>query len=94
MTPQSFMAGVIAGAMLLVGLAMLPALYRLLRGPTVPDRILALDTLFVTAIAELMLLGMHLGTAVYFEAALIIAMLGFVGTVVLSKYVMRRDIVE
>ncbi len=51
MTPQSFMAGVIAGAMLLVGLAMLPALYRLLRGPTVPDRILALDTLFVTAIA-------------------------------------------
>ena len=46
------------------------------------------------AIAELVLLGMHLGTAVYFEAALVIAMLGFVGTVVLSKYVMRRDIVE
>ena len=68
--------------------------YRLLRGPTVPDRILALDTLNVTAIAELMLLGMHLKTAVYFEAALVIAMLGFVSTVVLSKYVIRRDIVE
>jgi len=81
-------------AMYVVGLAMLLALWRLLRGPTVPDRILALDTLNVTAIAELMLLGMHLQTAVYFEAALIIAMLGFVSTVVLSKYVMRRDIVE
>jgi multicomponent K+:H+ antiporter subunit F len=81
-------------AMYVVGFAMLLALWRLLRGPTVPDRILALDTLNVTAIAELMLLGMHLQTAIYFEAALIIAMLGFVSTVVLSKYVIRRDIVE
>jgi len=81
-------------SMYVVGVAMLLAIWRLLRGPTVPDRILALDTLNVTAIAELMLLGMHLRTAIYFEAALIIAMLGFVSTVVLSKYVMRRDIVE
>ena len=81
-------------AMYVVGIAMLLALWRLLRGPTVPDRILALDTLNVTAIAELMLLGMHLKSAIYFEAALVIAMLGFVSTVVLSKYVIRRDIVE
>ena len=81
-------------SMYVVGTAMLMAVWRLLRGPTVPDRILALDTLNVTAIAELMLLGMHLKSAVYFEAALVIAMLGFVSTVVLSKYVMRRDIVE
>ena len=84
----------IVGSMHVVGLAMLMALWRLLRGPTVPDRILALDTLSVTAIAELMLLGMHLRSSIYFEAALIIAMLGFVSTVVLSKYVIRRDIVE
>lgn len=77
-----------------VGLAMLMALWRLLRGPTSPDRILALDTLYVSAIAQLILFGMLLDTEVYFEAALIIAMLGFVGTVVLSKYVIRRDIVE
>jgi multicomponent K+:H+ antiporter subunit F len=77
-----------------VGLAMLLALWRLLRGPTVPDRILALDTLSVTAIALLMLFGMYLDSAIYFEAALIIAMLGFGSTVVLSKYVLRRDIVE
>lgn len=94
MTPESIVAVAIVGSMHVVGLAMLLALWRLLRGPTVPDRILALDTLFVAGIAELMLFGMHLDTPVYFEAALIIAMLGFVGTVVLSKYILRRDIVE
>lgn len=77
-----------------VGLAMLLSLWRLVRGPGVPDRILALDTLYINTIAALMLFGMHLESAIYFEAALIIAMLGFVGTVVLSKYVLRRDIVE
>nr|KAJ9619775.1 hypothetical protein H2204_012537 [Knufia peltigerae] len=77
----------------MVGLAMLVATWRLLRGPTVPDRILALDTLSVTAIAELMLFGMYLNSAIYFEAALIIAMLGFGSTVVLSKFVLRRDII-
>lgn len=81
-------------SMYVIGLAILMSLWRMLRGPTVPDRILAFDTLNVTSIAELMLLGMYLKTAVYFEAALIIAMLGFVSTVVLSKYVLRRDIVE
>ena len=94
MTPQALVAGAIAVSMYVVGLAMLLALYRLLKGPAVPDRILALDTLFVAAIAQLMLFGMHLDTAVYFEAALIIAMLGFGSTVVLSKFVLRRDIVE
>ena len=81
-------------SMYAIGLAMLLSLYRLLRGPTVPDRILALDTLYVNTIALLILFGMHQDSSIYFEAALIIAMLGFVGTVMLSKYVMRRDIVE
>lgn len=84
----------IVASMFVVSLAMLLSLYRLVRGPTVPDRILALDTLSVTAIAELMLLGMYIKSSIYFEVALIIAMLGFGSTVVLSKYVMRRDIVE
>jgi multicomponent K+:H+ antiporter subunit F len=84
----------ITASMMVVGVSMLMALYRVLRGPTVPDRILGLDTLNIAAIAELMLFGMRLGTAIYFEAALIIALLGFVSTVILSKYVIRRDIVE
>ncbi|MEN1925936.1 K+/H+ antiporter subunit F [Luteimonas qiangzhengi] len=77
-----------------VGLAMLMSLWRLLRGPTAPDRILALDTLYVNGVAQLILFGMYLDTELYFEVALIIAMLGFFSTVVLSKYVIRRDIVE
>ena len=81
-------------ALSVVGLAMLLSLWRLLRGPTAPDRILALDTLYVNGVAQLILFGMYLDTELYFEAALIIAMLGFVTTVVLSKYVIRRDIVE
>ena len=94
MSPQQLVGGAVVAAMYVVGLAMMMALVRLLRGPTVPDRVLALDTLFVATIAQMILFGMHLGTAVYFEVALIIAMLGFVSTVVLSKYVIRRDIVE
>ncbi|WP_454832166.1 K+/H+ antiporter subunit F [Pseudoxanthomonas wuyuanensis] len=84
----------IVGSMMIVGVSMLMALWRVLRGPSVPDRILGLDTLSIAAIAELMLFGMYLDSPVYFEAALIIALLGFVSTVVLSKYVLRRDIVE
>ena len=94
MTGHMFIQTTMVACMHVVGLAMLLATWRLLRGPTVPDRILALDTLSVTAIAELMLFGMYLNSAVYFEAALIIAMLGFGSTVVLSKFVLRRDIVE
>ncbi|MFH1598693.1 MAG: K+/H+ antiporter subunit F [Pseudomonadota bacterium] len=75
-------------------LAMVLNLYRLLRGPGIPDRILALDTLYVNTIALLVLAGLRDTSTIYFEAAVIIAMLGFVGTIVLSKFVIRGDIVE
>ena len=81
-------------ALYTIGLAMLMSLWRLVRGPSIPDRILALDTLYINTIALLILFGMHQDSSIYFEAALIIAMLGFVSTVMLSKYVMRRDIVQ
>jgi multicomponent K+:H+ antiporter subunit F len=74
--------------------AVLLAAWRLAAGPSLPDRILALDTLYINALALLMLLGMHYRTALYFEAALMIALLGFVGTVVLSKHLLRGDIAE
>jgi multicomponent K+:H+ antiporter subunit F len=76
------------------GVALLLAAWRLLRGPAAPDRILALDTLYINTMALLVLLGIRFDTALYFEAALVIAMLGFVGTVVLSKFLLRGDIVE
>ena len=75
-------------------LAMLLNAWRLLAGPGLPDRILALDTLYINALALLVLLGIWLDTELYFDLALLIALLGFVSTVVLSKYVLRGDIVE
>jgi multicomponent K+:H+ antiporter subunit F len=78
----------------LVSLALLLSLIRLIQGPSTPDRILALDTLYINTIAILILLGIHLSSALYFEAALLIAVLGFVGTVALSKYLLRGDVME
>lgn len=81
-------------AFLMVGLALLFNFYRLIKGPSLPDRILALDTIYINSIAILILFGLYQQTALYFEAALLIAVMGFVGTVALSKYLLRGDIME
>lgn len=81
-------------AFALMALALLLNLWRVVRGPDLPDRVLALDTLYVNSIALLVLFGIHLDTAIYFEAALLIAMMGFVGTVAIAKYLLRGDIIE
>lgn len=81
-------------AFALIALALLFSFYRLIKGPDLPDRILALDTLYINVIATLILLGLHLKSSLYFEAALLIAVMGFVGTVALSKYILRGDIME
>ncbi len=81
-------------AFAILGLSMILSFMRLLIGPDLPDRILALDTLYINAIALVMLLGLHLGSALYFEAALLIALIGFIGTIGLSKYLLRGDIME
>lgn len=78
----------------LVSAALLLALWRLVVGPSKPDRILALDTLYVDAVALLVLLGIYFASDLYFEAALLIALMGFVSTVALSKYLTRGDIIE
>lgn len=77
-----------------IGLALLLNVYRLVRGPDVPDRILALDTAYVNSIALLVLFGIQQGSTVYFEVALLIAMVGFFGTVILAKYLLRGNIAE
>jgi multicomponent K+:H+ antiporter subunit F len=81
-------------AFFLICLALLLNLYRLLKGPSLPDRIIALDTMYINTIALLVLYGIYQKSSFYFEAALLIAVMGFVGTVVLSKYLLRGDIIE
>lgn len=81
-------------AFVMVGLAILLSFTRLIMGPNIPDRILALDTLYINTIALLILLGINLQSALYFEAALLIAVMGFMGTLALSKYLLRGDIME
>lgn len=77
-----------------VAVSQLMALYRLVVGPGTADRILALDTMVVNAIGLIVLIGIAQGTGLYFEAALIIAMLGFVSTVAYARFVLRGDIIE
>ena len=78
----------------MIGLALLLNLWRLVIGPSVPDRILALDTMYINVIALVILYGISMSTGLYFEAALLIAMLGFISTVALCKYLLRGDIIE
>ncbi|ATJ81716.1 K+/H+ antiporter subunit F [Halomonas beimenensis] len=78
----------------LVMLAIVLNTFRLTIGPSLPDRILALDTMYVNSIALIVLLGLWLNTKTYFEAAVLIAMLGFIGTVAVCKYLLRGDIIE
>ena len=82
----------IVAAMLSVALIM--TLIRLLRGPDLSDRILALDTLYITSIGLILLFGLYRGSTLYFEAALLNALLGFVSTSALCKYLLRGDIIE
>ena len=78
----------------LTSFALLLNLYRLVVGPDMPNRILALDTMYINAIAAIILLGMRLESTLLFEAALLIAVMGFVGTVAMSKFLTRGDIIE
>lgn len=81
-------------ALAMIATAMALNLWRLARGPSMPDRILALDTLAINTIALIMLFDIKLSSTVYFEAALLIAMMGFVGTAGLSKFLLSGDIIE
>jgi len=85
---------VIPIAFFLVSVALILSFIRLVMGPDLPDRILALDTLYINSIALLILLGINLNSTLYFEAALLIAVMGFISTLALSKYLLRGDIME
>jgi multicomponent K+:H+ antiporter subunit F len=88
------MNAALVSAQILVALAMVFTLYRLLRGPRAQDRVLALDTLYVNALILTVIVGIRSGSTLYFEAALVIGMLGFVATVALAKFLLRGEVIE
>jgi multicomponent K+:H+ antiporter subunit F len=84
----------IAAAQVLLGLAMACATFRILWGPRAQDRVLGFDNLYVNAMLLLVAFGMRSGSTLYFEAALIVALLGFVSTLALAKFLLRGEVIE
>lgn len=91
---ENLMSLAITIAFVAVAIGQIMAMYRLVIGPDTGDRILALDTMVVNAIGMIVLLGIAQGFQIYFEAAMIIAMLGFVSTVAYARFILRGDIIE
>ncbi len=81
-------------AMAMLALAMVFALARLLRGPTAQDRVLALDCMYLSGMLLMLVLGMYYGSSHYFEAALLVALFGFVGSTAMAKFLLRGEVIE
>ena len=81
-------------AFITLALGQFLSMVRLVLGPTTGDRILALDTMVINALGLVVVLGIHQGVQIYFEVSLLIAMLGFVSTVALARFILRGDIIE
>jgi multicomponent K+:H+ antiporter subunit F len=81
-------------AQLLLGLALACAAFRMLRGPRAQDRVVAFDAFYVNAMLLLLTFGIRTGSSLYFEVALVVALLGFVGTVALAKFLLRGEVIE
>lgn len=94
MTPLPILEGALNFAFGAVGLALAIAALRLLKGPEATDRVLALDTMYINVVAIIVLLGIRHGTGLFFEAALLVALLGFASTVALARYLSRGDVIE
>jgi multicomponent K+:H+ antiporter subunit F len=88
------LAYIIPLCLALIGVALVLNLLRLIIGPDMPDRVLALDTLYINGLALLVLFGIWLRSDVFFEAALLIAVVGFVSTVAVGKHLLHGDIID
>jgi multicomponent K+:H+ antiporter subunit F len=94
MSALAFLGWAVTAAQVMLGLAMCCATFRLVVGPRAQDRILGLDTLYVSAMLMLVTFGIRTGSTLYFEAALVVGLLGFVSTVALAKFLMRGEVIE
>ena len=91
---STVLAWSITTAQILLGCAMACAAFRILWGPRAQDRVVGFDCLYVNAMLLLLVFGIRTGTTLYFEVALIVALLGFVGTVALAKFLLRGEVIE
>ena len=82
----------LALALFMVAIALL--LYRMVKGPSLPDRAIALDTIGVNLISAIAIVSIVLNTKAFLEAILILGILAFIGTIAFSKYIERGVIVE
>jgi multisubunit Na+/H+ antiporter MnhF subunit len=80
--------------LILISISIALCIIRVYRGPTTPDRVIALDTVAVNVLAFIVVLSIHLNTEMFFDAVLVIAIIAFVGTVAIAKYLMRGDIIQ
>jgi multicomponent K+:H+ antiporter subunit F len=80
--------------MALLALAVALNVARLIKGPSMPDRVLALDTLYINGLALVVLFGIWLNSNIFFETALLIAVMGFVSTVAVGKHLLHGDIID
>jgi len=81
-------------AMGCLALAMGCCLLRMLRGPTAQDRVMALDTFYINGMLAMLVLGLRYGSSMYFEAAMLVALFGFVGSTAMSKFLLRGEVIE
>lgn len=88
------LAYVIPVCFFLLGSATLLNVLRLIQGPSMPDRVLALDTLYISGLALIVLFGIWLNSDVFFETALLIAVMGFVSTVAVGKHLLHGEIID
>jgi multicomponent K+:H+ antiporter subunit F len=84
----------ITAAQIILGMAIACAFWRVVKGPRAQDRVLGFDTLYVNVMLVCLTLGIQAGKTVYYEAALIIALLGFATTVAFAKFLMRGEVIE
>ena len=81
-------------ALAMLALAMVFTLVRLLRGPSAQDRVLALDCMYLNGMLLILVLGIYYGSTNYFEAAMLIALLGFVSSTAMAKFLLRGEVIE
>lgn len=91
---QAFLTFALSATQGMLGLSMILVTCRMLIGPRAQDRVLALDSLYVVAMLMLVVFGIQTGRTLYFEAALVIALVGFTSTLALAKFLMRGEVIE